>query len=149
MGNFVEEKKVVNAQANHKIEIVESTSNKKIEGLQSEMAKKFDNLQYSISRLTNQQQVLEKGKFPSRTQPNPKGVHEIVSSNEPAPRVDEVKAVVTLRSGKHVDQPVPTTAKETKKKKKESEVERIVIKEEHTPPFPQALKGKKRAINQT
>ena len=61
MGNFLEEKKVVNVQENKKIDTIESTLNKKIEGLQTEIAKKIDNLQYLISRLTNQQKVQEKG----------------------------------------------------------------------------------------
>ena len=102
----------MNAQANQRIDTVESTLNKKIENLQSDIAQNFDNLQYSISRLTNQQRVQEKGKFPSQTQPNPKGVHELSSSSEPAPRIDEVKAVITLRSGKKVEQPVPKPAEE-------------------------------------
>ena len=65
--------------------------------------------------------------------------------------MDEVKVVITLRSGKQVYQPVPTPAEDTKGKK-EVELERIVIKEDTVkrstrPPFPQALKGKKKAIN--
>ena len=153
MGNFVEEQKEANVQANQKIDTVENTLNKKIESLQLEMAKKIDNLQYLISRLTNQQQVQEKGKFPSQTQPNPRGVHEVAFSSEPTPKMDEVKAVITMRSGKWVEQPVPTPSEETKEKK-EAESERIVIKEDtvkkSTPPhFPQALKGKKKSINQT
>ena len=57
-----------------------------------------------------------------------------------------------MRSGKQVEQPVPTPVEETKEKK-EAEPERIVIKEDTVkksmpPPFPQALKGKKKAINQ-
>ena len=82
----------MNVQANQKIDtveskidIVESTLNKKIKNLQSDIAKKFDDLQYSIARLTNQQQMQEKGKFPSQTQSNPKGVHEVSSSSEPTP----------------------------------------------------------------
>ena len=123
---------------------MENTLNKKIEGMQSEMTQKFSNLQYLISRLTNQQQVHEKGKFPSQTQPNPKGVHEVASSSEPTPKMDEVKAVITMRSGKQVEQPAPTPAEETKEKKEENP-ERIVIKEDTVkkstpPPFPQALK---------
>ena len=55
VGNFVEEQKAVNAQANQRIDTVESTLNKKIDNLQSEISQKYDNLQYSISRLTNQQ----------------------------------------------------------------------------------------------
>ena len=80
---------------------MESTLKKRMDGFQSEIAqKKFDNLQYSIYRVTNQHQVQEKGKFPSRTQQNPSGVHEITDSSETAPKMDEVKAVITLRSCK-------------------------------------------------
>ena len=53
MGNFIEEHKAVNVQANQRIDTVESTLNKKLDGFQSEIAQKFDNLHYSISRLTN------------------------------------------------------------------------------------------------
>ena len=53
----MEEQKAVNAQTNQRIDTVEGTLNKKIENPQSEIFQKFDNLQYSISRLTNQQQV--------------------------------------------------------------------------------------------
>ena len=112
VGSFVKEQKVVNVQANQRIDTIESTLKKKIENLQSDIAQNFDNLHYSISRLTNQQQVKEKGKFPSHTQPNPKGVHELSSSSQPMPRIDEVKAIITLRSGKKVEQLVPTPAEE-------------------------------------
>ena len=117
VGSFVEEQKAVNVQANQRINTVESTLNKKIENLQSYIAQKFDNLQYSISRLTNQQQVQEKGKFPSQTQPNRRRVHELSSSSEPTPRIDEVKAVITLRSGKKVEQLVLAPAKEDTEEK--------------------------------
>ena len=95
----------------------------------------------------------EKSKFPSQTQPNPRGVHEIASASEPAPRIDEVKAVITLRSGKLVEQPMFTPVEEAKEEK-EAEQERVVIKEDMKkksmpPPFPQALRGKKKVINQT
>ena len=74
-------------------------------------------------------------------------------SSELALRLDEVKATITLRSGKQVDQPVPIPAKETKEEK-EVEPERIIIKEDSMnknmpSPFPQALKGKKKTSNQT
>ena len=67
--------------------------------------------------------------------------------------MDEVKAIITLRSGRQVDQPVPKPIEETKEEKEE-EPEHIVIKEDsmkknRPPPFPQALKGKKKASNQT
>ena len=64
----MEEHKAVNVQLNQRIDTVESTMNKRINGCQNEIGHKIVNLQYSISRLTNQQQVQEKGKFPSQTQ---------------------------------------------------------------------------------
>ena len=94
--------------------------NKRIDGFQNEIAQKFDNLQYSISRLTNQHQVQEKGKFPSQTHQNPRRVHEIADSSETAPKMDELKAVITLRSGKKVEQPVPKPLDELKKARKRS-----------------------------
>ena len=74
-------------------------------------------------------------------------------SIEPASRTDEVKAIITLRSGKQVDQPVPIPVEEIKEEK-EVEPKHIIIKEDSMkksmpPPFPQALKGKKKASNHT
>ena len=152
VGEFVEEQKGINVQLAQRIDTVESTLNKKIDGLQSDLNQKIDNLQYSITKITNLLEVQEKGRFPAQTQPNPRGVHEIGSASNPAPRMDEVKAVVTLRSGKQVDQPVPKPAKETREEE-EVEPEHIFIKEDSMkrsmpPPFPQALRGKKKASEQ-
>ena len=95
-------------------------------------------------------EVQEKGRFPSQTLPNPKGVHEIGSSSNP--RLDEVKGIITLRSGKEIEQRVPIIAEETKKEK-EAEPKRIIIREDSvkknmSPPFPQALRSKKKIPNQ-
>ena len=62
--------------------------------------------------------------------------------------MDEVKVVITLRSGRQVDQPVPKPVEETKEEK-EVEPEHIIIKEDSMkksmpPPFP-----KKKASNKT
>ena len=99
VGNFVEEQKAINAQLNQRIENVESSVNKRIDGLHNSLNQKIDTLQSSIMRLTNQQQ----GRFPSQTLPNPKGVHELSYASEPAPKMDEVKAIITLRSGKEIE----------------------------------------------
>ena len=159
----MEEQKAMNAQANQRIDIVENTLNKKINNLHSEISKKYDNLQfeisqkydnlqYSISRLSNQQQVQEKGKFPSQTQPNPRGVHKLSSSSEPNPKIDEVKAFITLRSGKEVKQPVPKLEKEGQESKEVEPEEEVTkgnaVKNTTPSTFPQALKAKKKAINQ-
>ena len=58
---------MLNVQTNQKIEIVESSLNKKIDSIHYEISNKYDNLQSSISRLSNQQQGPEKGKFSSQT----------------------------------------------------------------------------------
>ncbi|RVX07088.1 hypothetical protein CK203_030533 [Vitis vinifera] len=132
----------------------------------------IDNLQYSISRLTNLNTVQEKGIFPSQPHQNPKGIHEVETHEGESSQVRDVKALITLRSGKEVD--LPTSKREheveseTEKEKGEEikgkkkgksierddydvnideESQRIVIKEElmkkHMhPPFPQALYGK-------
>ena len=83
MGNFVKEQKAINAQLNQRIENVESSVNKRIDGLHNSLNQKIDTLQSSITRLTNQQQVQEQGRFPSQTLPNPRGVHELSYASEP------------------------------------------------------------------
>ncbi|KAL6331341.1 hypothetical protein AAG906_011278 [Vitis piasezkii] len=107
----------------------------------------------------------------------PFGIHEVEAQEGESSKVREVKAVITLRSGKEVDQPTSKPKhdeesvaekekseenkgkrkwKSTKKDDHESsvdeEVERIVIKEDMLkkhmpPPFPQALHGKKGTNN--
>ena len=74
--------------------------------------------------------------------PNPKGINEVGSSSNSG--MDEVKAIITLRSGKEVDQPMPKPVEETRKEV-ELEPEHILLKEDsmkHSmpPPFPQARK---------
>ena len=63
-----------------------------------------------------------------------------------------MKAIITLRSGREIEQPVPMTAEETCKEKG-VESERVFISEDPVkktmpPPFPQALRGKKKIPNQ-
>ena len=70
----------------------------------------------------------EQGRFPSQTLLNPRGVHELSYTSEPAPKMDEVKAIVTLRSGKEIGQPVPKPGRETRGEE-EVEPEHIYIKE--------------------
>ena len=48
--------------------------------------------------------VQEKGKFSSQPQQNLSGAHEIEETSEISAKNDEVKAIITLRSGKQVDQ---------------------------------------------
>ncbi|WJZ97359.1 hypothetical protein VitviT2T_015968 [Vitis vinifera] len=144
-----------------------------MDGMQNDLSQKIDNLQYSISRLTDLNTVQEKGRFPSQPHQNPKGVHEVEIHEGESSQVKEVKALITLRSGKKVKLPTPKPhveeeeEEETKKreemkgKKKDisegkedhdstvnANPEKILLKEEilkknTSPPFPQALHGKK------
>ena len=66
--------------------------------------------------------------------------------------MDEVKAIITLRSGREIEQPMPKAAEETCKEK-EAEPERVIISEDSMkhcmpPPFPQALRSKKKVSQQ-
>ena len=130
VGTFVEEQKVLNVQTNQKIEAVKSSLNRKLDSMHSE-----------ISRLSNQQlQGSEKGKFPSQSQQHQKGVHEIGSTNDPNVRIDEVKAVVNLRSGKELRPAVPALAKSAPTvadpPEEEQSAKREVVKTSVPPPFP-------------
>ena len=141
MGHFVEEQKTVNAQTTQKIETLEGTFNKRL-----------DDLQYSVSRFTSQQHIQEKGKFPSQKQPNPSGLHEESSSSDSNSKLNVVKAIITLRSGKELTKP-SLKAIDPEHEAIDTELGEVVIKqtvEEYkpSPPFPQSLKTKKKAINQ-
>ena len=119
----------------------------------------------------------EKGKFPSQPHQNPKGIHEVEAQKGESSKVREVKVVITLRSGKEVDQPTSKPkhdeesvtekgkSEEMKGKRKgksiekddrdsnvNEEPERLVIREDMVkkhmpPPFSQALHGKKGTNN--
>ena len=150
VGNFVEEQKGINVQLAQRIDTVENTLSKRIDGLESNLNQKIDNLQYSITKINKLLEVQERGRFPSQTLPNPKGIHEVGSSNSSG--MDEVKAIITLRSGKEVDQPMPKPVEEFRQGE-ELHSEHILLKEDSRkysipPPFPQALRGKKKTSQQ-
>ena len=143
VGTFVEEQKVLNVQTNQKIEAVESSLNKKLDNMHSE-----------ISRLSNQQlQGMEKGKVPFQSQQHQRGVDEIDLTNDPNMRTDEVKAVVTLRSGKELKPAVPELVKSAPTVADPLQEEQLASKEEVKisvlPPFPQVLRKKKNSLKQT
>jgi len=47
----------------------------------------------------------EKGKFPSQPQQNPKGQYNANASSSGSQHMDQVKSVITLRSGKVIEKP--------------------------------------------
>ncbi|RVW12891.1 hypothetical protein CK203_106970 [Vitis vinifera] len=124
-----------------------------------------------LTELTNLNTVQEKGRFPSQPHQNPKGVHEVESLEGESSQMKDVKALITLRSGKKIEKPTPKphVEKEEEIKKgeemedKESEIsekkkdydstmnaipekelqKEEMLKKSTSPPFPQALHGKK------
>ena len=146
----MEEQKGINVQLAQRIDTVENTPNKRIDGLESNLNQKIDNLRYSITKINNILEVQEIGRFPSQALPNPKGVHEVGSSSNSG--LDEVKSIITLRSGREMEQPVLKAVEETCKEK-EAKSERVIISEDSMkhcmpPSFPQALRSKKKASQQ-
>ena len=142
VGTFVEEHKVLNVQTNQKIEAVERSLNRKLDSVHSE-----------ISRLSSQQQQgSEKGKVPSQSQQFQKGMHEIGLTNDPNVGIDEVKAVVTLRSGKELRPAAPALIKSAPTIADPTQEEQLASREEvkiSVPPsFQQALRKKKSSVNQ-
>ena len=79
-------------------------------------------------------------------------MHEIGSANDPNTRIDEVKAVVALRSGRELRPAVPDPAKKAPIVVELLEEEQPVgeeVKHSVPPPFPQALRKRKKSVNQT
>ena len=118
MGDFVGNQEATNAQINQRIDRVESTLNKRMDGMQNDISQKFDNIQYSISRLTNLNTVQEKGRFPSQPHQNPKGVHEVESLEGESSQMKDVKALITLRSGKKIEKLTPSHMLRKKKRQR-------------------------------
>ncbi|RVW12772.1 hypothetical protein CK203_108790 [Vitis vinifera] len=177
VGDFVGDQKSINAQLSQRIDGIENMLNKRMDEMQNDQSQKIDNLQYSISRLANLNTVQEKGRFPSQPHQNTKGIHEVEAHDGESSHMRDVKAMITLRSGKEVELPTPKPHDETeheKETKKREEIkgkkkgsggskedydstvnkdsEKIVIngdvmKKHMPPPFPQALHGKKGISN--
>ncbi|RVW78221.1 Retrovirus-related Pol polyprotein from transposon 17.6 [Vitis vinifera] len=142
-----------------------------MDGIQNDLSQKIDNLQYSISRLTNLNIVQEKGRFPSQPHQNPKGIHEVEIHEGESSQVRDVKALITLRSGKKVEPPTPKPHVEEEEERKKGEemkgkkkdisegeedhgsivnanpkkelIKEELMKKRTSPPFSQALHGKK------
>ena len=103
--------------------------------------------------MSSQHQGSEKRKFSSQTHQNPRRLHEIGLASDPNARIDEVKAVVTLRSGKElrlaITTPTKTAPTVVDPSEEEQQAKREEVKPSVPPPFPQALRKKKNSVNQT
>ena len=83
----------------------------------------------------------------------PKGIFQVASASEITPKMNEVKAVITLRSGKKFEQSVPKPLDEAKEGQDEEpgqiEIKEDMMKKSMPSPFLQALRGKKSVSNPT
>ena len=136
VGKIVEEQKVLNIQTNQRID------------------GKLDNMHSEISKLSNQLlQSSEKEKAPFQGQQYQNMVNEIGLTEDTTTGTDEVKAVVTLRSGRELKAAVPELVKPAPLVAEPLQEEQPVAEEEvkiRIPPqFPQALRKKKNQVNQT
>ncbi|KAH9686664.1 hypothetical protein KPL70_014445 [Citrus sinensis] len=135
--------------------------NRTIDGLRNELrvgfnsqAQSVSSLEKMVGQLASSVQTLamtvEKGNFPSQPVPNPKGVHE-ASTSSPQQH-GEVKAVMTLRKGKEVDnkvempvtkenQIVPVNVEDSPTEEKEETNPREYVPKA---PFPQRLAKRKK-----
>ena len=101
VGTIAEEQKVLNDRTNQRIEAVEISVNRNLSNVHAE-----------ISKLSNQLlQSSEKEKGPFQGQQYQNMVNEIGLTEDTTTRTDEVKAVVTLRSGRELRTAVPELVK--------------------------------------
>nr|CAN66942.1 hypothetical protein VITISV_010069 [Vitis vinifera] len=63
----------------------------------------------------------EKGRFPSQPHQNPKGIHEVEAHDGESSQVRDIKALITLRSGKKVELPTPKPHIEKEEEEEETE----------------------------
>ena len=114
----------------------------------------LSNMQDEISKLSNQLlQSSEKEKGPFQGRQYQTMVNEIGLTGDTTTRTDEVKAVVTLRSGRELKTAVPELVKSapvvTEPLQEEPSVAKEEVKIQIPPPFPQAIRKKKNHVNQT
>ena len=67
----------------------------------------------------------EKGRFPSQPHQNPKGIHGVEAYEGESSKVMNVKAMITLRSGKEVELPTPKPHDEIESEKETEKREEI------------------------
>lgn len=108
--------------------------NEKYHSLFGQLVEENKEIKNQISKLTNSLTINEKGKFPSSTEPNPKGINSL----ETFEHADSI----TLKSGKIIENTPPAKEVEKPKSKEKVDVskETEIAEKYHVPaPFPKAL----------
>jgi len=77
----------------------------KQETINTQLAQSMTNFKDTLAKLTSNLSFQEKGKFPSQPQQNLKGQYNAIASSSGSQHMDQVKSVITLRSGKVIEKP--------------------------------------------
>ena len=77
----------------------------KQETINTQLAQSMTDFKDALAKLTSALSFQEKGKFPSQPQQNPKGQYNANASSSGSQHMDQVKSVITLRSGKVIEKP--------------------------------------------
>jgi len=77
----------------------------KQETINTQLAKSITNFKETLAKFTSTLSFLEKGKFPSQPQQNPKGQYNTNTSSSGNQHMDQVQSVITLHSGKVIENP--------------------------------------------
>jgi hypothetical protein len=75
----------------------------KQETINTQNAQTMVDLKDALAKFTSALNFQEKGKFPSQPQQNPKGQYNSSASSSRSQYIDQVKSVITLRSGKVIE----------------------------------------------
>ncbi|XP_052299939.1 uncharacterized protein LOC127903649 [Citrus sinensis] len=110
--------------------------------INNQNAQTFSDLKDTLAKIASALTIQEKGKFPAQPQPNPK-----IQQNSPT---DQVKSVITLRSGKVVDRLMPEPYENDENSKGKEGLNELTPSEEITsvppePPFLHALNKPKKS----
>ena len=121
----------------------------------------MSDLKETLAKFASALNIHEKGKFPSQPQPNPKNQNQELKNE----KIDQIKSVITLRSGKIVNDPYSNENKDHLKSKSKDDnpdtfenddtlnfknnmvndkSSEIVNKSNKPPPFPHALTNHKK-----
>ncbi|XP_058216596.1 uncharacterized protein LOC131327445 [Rhododendron vialii] len=93
-------------------------------------------LENQMGQLASQLAEREKGKFPSQTLVNPKGQFSIGTTSTPSNEQHHVQSIITLRSGKEVDNKVSMPIEElVEAEKEENHVDPTKVQESISPPL--------------
>ena len=122
----------------------------KQEAIDNQIVQTLNDLKDTFDKFTSALAIQEKGKFLAQPQPNPKSFQNTQSTSGNQ-QMDQVKSVITLRSGKIIEKPIldPREVEVTSESKEGVDEPLPTIETNdlsHSPPFPHALKKIKELV---